>query len=699
MSHSLQLTDEIEAELIDSLGREAANQLLMIKDRLPELEAASSLRAACRRCAAEIPGLTEEALYCRMKRYKKTGNLLDLANRRGGSNLWSVQKRTLLPAAFKEFYRALREKHQRVATAAHDELVLIYRTRYDLEGKFYDRIPGFDGWPPANPLTGLPEGWTYKNLQKAVPDHPWDRAASRQGLAAASAFRPPVRTTRVGLRIGERVEFDDHQFDLKVHFAGQSRAMRPVCFGGVDGLSSFVSLAVRPTLWDDAAEQKRTLTEFQFRSFVLFWLSTHGYRDDDRGTTLVTERGTAVIREDFESRLRAFTGGRVKVSAGSMFSEASHPGHYAPRGKGNFRHKAAIEGFWGILENVLDRLPARMGSNQRLNGPAELHGREMVLARTLDLARVLPPEFAEQLLFPVLNFSTFSKLAYGALETLLADPDHNLEGWEELGFTRMEWRSDESSPVWLPQSALLQLPEPERLALSTRLATSEALSRCVRLSRGEVWQRHSGELKRLDPSAMCRLMNPEDAIEVTVSQQSLVEFQDQAKFGPGTYRFLAESRRRALYPGDKFLAYFNPLLPRWLQLVDSKGAPVAMLEAWEAPSRSDLEGVKRQMGRQAAWEAGRKSRLASRHFDEAEQRAHLAEHNRLVVEAAGKGQGGRGKDAEALARRAAEAGRAMIAAEEEPAEEGEVIDERITTAPRSEDTLEPDESIRIRIED
>ena len=324
MSHSLQLTDEIEAELIDSLGREAANQLLMIKDRLPELEAASSLRAACRRCAAEIPGLTEEALYCRMKRYKKTGNLLDLANRRGGSNLWSVQKRTLLPAAFKEFYRALREKHQRVATAAHDELVLIYRTRYDLEGKFYDRIPGFDGWPPANPLTGLPEGWTYKNLQKAVPDHPWDRAASRQGLAAASAFRPPVRTTRVGLRIGERVEFDDHQFDLKVHFAGQSRAMRPVCFGGVDGLSSFVSLAVRPTLWDDAAEQKRTLTEFQFRSFVLFWLSTHGYRDDDRGTTLVTERGTAVIREDFESRLRAFTGGRVKVSAGSMFSEASH---------------------------------------------------------------------------------------------------------------------------------------------------------------------------------------------------------------------------------------------------------------------------------------------------------------------------------------------------------------------------------------
>lgn len=696
MTAPLQLTSsvQIDPRLIQSLSRTAATQLLLIAEELPRLLAAPSMRAACNRAAQGIPGVTGRALYNRVRRFARTHDPLDLVDRRDSSNLWTATVRPVgLPAAFREFYRGLREKHQRVATMAHAELIEIWRSHYDVSGKYYDKIPGYDRWPEANPTTGMPVGWSYDSLQRSVPEHPWDTAAARQGLAAASGYRPPVRTTRVGLRIGERVEFDDHQFDTKVHFAGQSRAMRPVCFGGIDGLSSFVSLAVRPTLWDDAAEQKRTLTEFQFRCFVLWWLAEHGYRNDDAGTTLFTERGTAVIRADFEARLRAFTGGRVRVSAGSMFSESAHPGQYAPRGKGNFRHKAAIEGFWSILENVLDRLPGRMGSNQRLNGPAELHGREMVLAKTLDLARTLPPALAEQLMFPVLPFGTFSKLTYAALDAVLADQHHDLEGWEDLGFVRMEWRSDAGSHLWLPQQALTQLPDTERMALASRISSEDGLTRCVRLSRRDVWESHKGQLTQISPAALCRLMDPEDAVEVTVTRQSLVEFQDTARFGPGTFRFLAQSRTRELHPGDKFAAFFNPLTPRWLQLVDAKGAPVALLESWEAPSRNDLDGIKRQMGKQAAWEADRKVRLAGRHFDEAEQRAHLAEHNRLVAEAAGKGQGVRGKEAEALAKRAAEVGRAMLPAED--AEVAEVIDERITAAPRAEDTLEPDEIVRL----
>jgi hypothetical protein len=691
---------DLHGDLIGALGKASYAQLIAINDQLPKLTSAKSLRAACKAAASVIPGVTPRALNNRIRRYLKSGNVLDLVDRRDSVALWQTRKPVGLPKAFREFYRGLREKQQRVATAAHDELITIWRTRYDATGKYYERLPGYDRWPAANPATGLPDGWSYDNLQRAVPEHPWATTAARQGLAAASGYRPTVRTSRVGLRLGERVEFDDHQFDVKVHFAGQSRAMRPVCFGAADGLSAFAAVAVRPTLWDDAAEQKRTLTEYQFRCFVLWWLSEHGYRTDSAGTTLFTERGTAVIRADFESRLAAFTGGRVKVSAGSMFSESAHPGQYAPRGKGNFRHKAMIEGFWSILENVLGRLPGQMGSNQRLNGPAELHGREMVLAKTLDLARTLPPALAEQLMFPVLPFRTFATIAHAAMDAVLADREHDLEGWDELGLARMEWRTDSQSPLWLPASAMQSLPETERMALVPRLQGQEGLTRYVKMSRREVWERHAGELTQVGPSALCRLLSPDDAIEVTVTRQSLVEFTDTARFGPGTYRFLAQSRQRDLYPGDKFAAFFNPLTPRWLQLVDAKGAPVALLESWEAPSRNDLEGIKRQMGRQAHWESEQKIRLGGRHFDEAEMRAHLAEHNRLVADAAGKSEGGRGKEAEALARRAAEAGRAMaedrgVRSEEREAVDAEIIDERISMPSTPEEFLAPDEYVTV----
>lgn len=685
MTHPLALTEtiQINPDLVRHIGHDQFLRLTMITDRLPRILAAPSLLKVCKDVAGEIPGLTARSLYNRVRKYRSTSNVMDLVDRRECAALWHAATPTGLPLAFKEFYRGLREKHQRVATEAHDELIGIWRTHYDMAGRYYDRVPGYDCWPVGHPATGLPEGWSYDNLQRAVPEHVFDTTAARQGMAAARNYQPPVRTTRVGMRAGERVEFDDHQFDVKVHFAGQSRAMRPVCFGGVDALSGFGSVSVRPMLWDDEAEAKRSLTEFQFRCFVVWWLQSHGYRSDEVGTTLVTEAGAAVIREDFAARIAAVTQGKVRVNQGKVFAESAHPGQFAPRGKGNPKHKPMIEGWWSVLENILDRLPGRIGSNQRINGPAEMHGREIALARALDLAKVLPPDLAQEVMLGVMTYPQFSKIAKAAIDALLEDREHQLEGWEELGYTRMEWRSDAQSLLWLPVSAFAALPEPEQMALRPRLAEGgELLTRAVKLSRREVWQKESGDLQRLSPMHLHRLMHPDDAIEVTVTRQSMVEFQDTLRFGPGVFRFIAQSNGREFYPGDKFGAFFNPMTPRWLQLVDAKGAHVAMLERIEMPSRNDVEGIRSAIKAQSHWVAQRKGRLASRHFDEAGDRLHMMQHNQRLVDEAMARQAKAGPQTEELdrvSRRAAEAGRAMAPAvrEVQPIE-GEVIDEVIS---------------------
>ncbi|MBX3732614.1 MAG: hypothetical protein KF791_08475 [Verrucomicrobiae bacterium] len=690
MTAPLQLSPVIQLDpaLIGQIGNVAWTQLSMIAERLPGLLDAPSLLAACKQAAGEVPGLTPRSLYTRVRRYIKTRDPLDLVDRREAASLWKARQPAGLPAAFQEWYRGLREKHQRVATQAHAELLGIWRTHYDMAGRHYERIPGYETWPAANPATGVPDGWTYDNLQRTVREHPFDGLAVRQGMAAARNVQPPVRTTRVGLRLAERIEFDDHDFDVKVHFAGQSRAMRPQCFGWVDALSGWGSVSVRPMLWDDEAEKKRVLSEFQFRCFVVSLLTKHGYRTDEAGTTLVTEAGKAVIRPAFEARLAAVTGGRVKVSQGRVFAEQAHPGQYAPRGKGNPKHKPLIEGLWSVIENVLDRLPGRTGSNQRINGPADLHGRELALARSLDLARVLPPDLAQEVqLLGVMTYGQFSRVARAAIESVLEDRDHELEGWEELGFTRLEWRSDPQSLMWLPVSALAALPAPEQQALRAVLqAGGSQLTRAVRLSRREVWERGSGELQRVSPMALHRLLDPDDALEVTVTRQSMIEFQDTLRFGPGVHRFLAKATGREFYPGDKFSAFFNPLMPQWLQLVDAKGAHVALVERIEMPSKNDVDGVQRAIKRQSTWVADRKIGVAGRHFDEAEQRLHMAEHNqRLVEEAARRDPTRPTSEMNRMARRAAEAGRAM---QTDAPIEGEVFDEVIEAG--SATHLEPD---------
>jgi hypothetical protein len=634
------------AELL-ILPRDAYAELAAICEVLEGLMRAKSLLAACRALAGREGLPKTKVLYRRVGDYMRRRDWRVLVDRRMVPGLWQTGVVIGLPAEFKQFVLSLDEKHARTFAGAYEELMLIWKTHHDngLPPARYDKIPGYDKWPKAAPGLEHPAGWSERQLRRVVEQlrDPYEQAAAKEGLFAASEFRPPVRTTRVGLKLGERYEFDDHEFDVKVHFAGQKIVTRPICFGGVDGLSAFFDMAVRPILWDADAEKKRKLTEQQFRFFLLHWLCAHGYRGDEAGTILFLENGTATVRRgnELERKLYCETGGKVRLSRGSMFARAAHPGQFAPRGKGNFKFKPLIEGAWRIIEDRLQRLPGRTGSNARLNGPAELHGREQYALRVLKQAEQLPAEYAAELLLPVATFGQFSRYAFDAIHTLMTQTDHDLEGWDALGFERVQWRPDPDAANWYEAEDLARLPESEQLVLRAKLGDPALpLTRAVKRSRAEVWALHREELTRLTPNQYCRLLELEDAVEVTVPKNRVIEFEDKVRFGPGRFRFLADSRGRTYLPGEKYLLFFNPLDPRVAQLCNAHGAHVGLVEAWEMPSDNDLEGIKRQMGRQAAWEAPKRGHVAARQFDEAAARAHMLDHNRGVVAAARAAESG-----------------------------------------------------------
>ena len=641
---------DAEPRLLWLLPADEYRTLSRIADVLGALTSAKSTLAACAQAAGYV-GLGVKQLYRRVRDYIRSHDWRCLVNRAKCSALWQSDGVAVVPATTREWWVGLFEKHKRSGRSAYNEALYIVRNRMDWSSppRHLDAIPGYAAWPEMDARVHHrhPRGWSYANFMTACKRASYGAAAAREGVFAASEYRVPLLTTRTGLRLGERVEFDDHKFDVKIHYAGQSRAMCPVCFGAVDGLSTFVDLVIRPMLWDDDMEMKRELTEQQFRYFVLHWLGTHGYRTDERGTTLFVENAKAAIREEFAGRLLRETGGKVKVARGAMFAEAAHAGQFRPRGKGNFRFKALVEGFWNLLENRLDRLPGQTGSNARLNGPAELHGREEYLRRLLDFAEAAPAELAARVKLPVMTYTEFRNSLFGIVEAILEDREHALEGWDELNFHRVEFRPEETARNWYPIADLERLPSMERALVSAKLGDPAlALTRSVKHSRDDVWKMFHTELTRITPHQYCRLLDERDAVEVTVGRQGLIEFEDRARFGHQEFRFLARGAGLDLRAGEKFRGWFNPLTARWLHLTNFRNQHVALLQPWDQPGKHDTDAVRRQMGRQIAIETADKDRLAARHHDDAGERAHLVEHNARVMEDA------RAETTEELERRA-----------------------------------------------
>ena len=263
------------------------------------------------------------------------------------------------------------------------------------------------------------------------------RGGGAQGRFTASMFRPPVCKSRVGLKFLERSEFDDHEWNLKIHYPGQAKAMRPRGFVGAEALSGKLIPSFKPTLWDPDAEMKKALTERDFHVVHRQLASVPvGYRTDARGSWLIM--GTA-IKDGFRERLLRATRGQVKVSEPGMFNEPAHGGQFGGKGSGNFKHKPLVETSFNLIDNFFAGLPGQTGLN-RLTAPEDMGKREQYFGQLLRAAKTLPDERAAKLMLPFLTWGEFLATAMDLTTAICETGDHEMEGWDELDFHAPEFR-------------------------------------------------------------------------------------------------------------------------------------------------------------------------------------------------------------------------------------------------------------------
>ncbi len=497
-----------------------------------------------------------------------------------------------LPAEFKGFVKQLHLQCQRATTCREVHRMLVERWRlWQQTGEDQYAIPGYDTPPPAT-AAGHPAGWSEDNVLRMRPDK-YALAIARQGSKHAAGFLPSILKTRVGVRFGQVVFFDDQDYDVKIAPRGMSqRAIRPQGFNCLDYLSGcFMHHAIRLRWWDKAGDQYRTLTQEDFTWFAISYLQRYGFRRDGEGTTFVFEHGTATGYNNrslstfggysnFDEALAAVSHGCIRVERSGLFNQPAFAGMlFRPQSSGNPNFKSPLESMFNLVRNRMAALPGATGINRDLK-PSEQYGADIYTGQMLKLWERLDDRHRQLIRFPIMTSEEFGGVAATVYDAINARTDHGLEGWDALGFVAPQFRftPDERSP-WLSRDEMMTLPDEVRGVLLAKMETPGHV-RPWKLSPVDVARQCAGELTKLPDYAIPLVIPRQWARTATVKQDRTIAISDQL-LGPEAFTYVCRiedgHEARVLSPGTKLLCYLNPFAPERLPVCREDGSFIGTL--------------------------------------------------------------------------------------------------------------------------
>lgn len=595
---------------------------------LQTIHRASNKKEACRlqelqfsRTGSPLRGFSAVSLHRKYYAYIECGDWKCLVDRaKAGPEWWNGDATRCLPEAFLQFWKQLCESNQRKCSPARRELLKIWRLRKDTLGNSYKSIPGYDVWPECGPCGDHPKGWSLENLMRHAPDD-FERAAARVGRLAASEHRRKVFTSRVGCSVLQVIFFDDQVYDNKVNFMGgsQQRAIRPRGFNALDYFSAcFFQHCFKPEIITETG--KETLkTKTDFVAFLASVLTTTGY-NDQTGTHLVVEHGSASISEDLERRIYDLTQGKVVVDRSGFYGDPALAAQFEGQSRGNFRFKASLESLFNLVRNDMAMIPGQTGLD-RDHSPDDLVGRDSYNEALRKVAVRLSPDCARLLRMPFMEWNEWVALTMDIYLAINKRTDHKLEGWKKAGLFRKEWRLPVGQE-WLPLLAFENLLPQQQHALLPIIHT-----RTRALSPQEVFNQGADSAVRLPMCAMFDLLGPAFPLEERSVRNGYITIEDQAVD--------SEPMRFPAYPignGEKFRTYLAD--KDTLLLADARNRFVTTLTRQNVPCRLDYDAVQKEIALSRKEENARLSQMGIRHTDRAKQKAAAHKHNADLMRSA-----------------------------------------------------------------
>lgn len=487
-----------------------------------------------------------------------------------------------LPAEFVQYWKSLCESYQRKTKPAVRELYRRWQRR--------EIIPGYEGhpgWP------NLPDGWNERTLYRYAPT-PLELTALRHGLGRAVAkHAPKVLSTRVGTWHLSHIVWDDVWLDAMAHMLGNPALIRVLQIGALDLHSGCrFHYGTKPQLRRED-NSRISLNEADMRLALAAQL--HQFGLSPRGTTYVIEHGTATIRDRVRDILTHAFPGIVSFSESGITGKfQALAGLGQGQGGGNFRHKAALESLHNLIHNELAALPAQTGHDR--DEPEFLAGIKREHEFLYKLAKGLGPEMLNQLKFPALEYHTqFLPILHRTLELINQRTDHQLEGWEKLGYLAREYRLSPATDTWTPEHDLTPALIP---AMRQLIQHDPDCVRVRKLSPREVFDRNHHHGTLTVPTGVIADILYQDLAKPVPVRQGYLRIQDR-ELSPEPMHFEArvtspDGRESELREGETYEVVVNPFDPRQAWVYSGRarqGSFMGLANLVQRASRADHEAT------------------------------------------------------------------------------------------------------------
>lgn len=559
----------------------------------------------------------------------------------------SVQIDGTASPLFRAYLMKIVEDYQRNNAAAFREL----------KRRWLQRVTPIDGYEDWRGWPAIPAGWHKRNLARIVKAETNKARLTSIRIGTSSKTNPhlpTVLTDRVGLHHGAVIQFDDQWHDDFVTLGRKREPVRVIELGALDLLTA------HRFHWG-AKPRRRTVAggyeNIRKRDMLLFaagMLHSNGYPAD--GSMWMVEHGTAALSEEIERLLYDATRGLIRIERQPIEGkQAALTGFWPGTEGGNFRAKACLESTHNLIRNDMAALPLQSGSpSSGLKGPVTTDRQLAYIAKIVADVFAKVPHREHLLKLPAWDFhmQLIPWLTDYYQFGLAMRTDHNIQGWERLGYVINEYTALPGSGAWMSEADYLSLDADSQLILGNAARRDpEKWSRRRNLSPFEAWQRRPNFIPAPN-TLICEMIAGETVREVTV-RNGYLSFQDQ-ELAPDELvykaRFVTGPRARQEIPsGEKVAFVVNPFDDTTAFIVDAKNNclgevplhkrvlpidPSAFKTDAPFENRPDIrsQALKQAAGdkHQRIAEILEPTRIL--HAEEVREARELREHNRRVLE-------------------------------------------------------------------
>lgn len=620
MSTLVPLTTAEIDRLFAVMPGDEATRILSFVDALAVFAQARDKKAAAAAMAARLAplgftGLSLKSLYRKLDDFRREGVWSLVPGKYKRENVRGI----VANERFVEYWQTLVLENRRKMKPAWKRLVTDFCAGLDIPGvgtwrDVYLQLRGFfpgDGepcpWSERNP----PPGWSFRNLIKFKPDE-FAIVAAHHGMAEAkSRFGLTVTKTRVGLSCCQLIEFDDMWYEHAVMYPGNREPQRVVEFAAIDVLTGHVICHLAKPIRERADGTRETLRAAWAKYVYHYAMCVTGLPSER--VVLVGERGTTKADAEFEEALglvNAWRGaqgaGAVEWRTGSLANAPLAKGLHNGAAKGNPRNKPHIEQMHATLKNALGHVLGEIGGGRGVQ-PEETGAMVAEAKKLVALAYIsnLP---VEKVKTPFLSWPAYAEAIERAHREMDERCDHALEGWEECGFVKGEFRL-KSEASWRAVRALGEMSPEEAGAISALVKSGMAEYREVRLSPREAWEKSKGSLKPVPDYLAPRILGSELGCTAKVTGNMQFVYKDP-NIGV-KLRVAAIAGGKLLKRGVEYRVWVNPLDGAKAYVCDLQGLFLGVAKVLESV-RADAtpEELAEQLGMRQKVLAAEARRLA-----------------------------------------------------------------------------------------